>query len=374
MLPFIESLDIRPRYEVNQEINSRISILPQGDSGNLKVDAVVNAANSQLMPGGGICGRIHSVAGPQLWKECSTKGYVKTGGAVKTGGYNLPARFCIHAVGPIGVNPKELADAYRNTLRFIDGKDIKSIGLCCISTGIYGYPIEQATPVALEVVREFLEIEENRKKTERIIFVVYEQRDVSVYLKYLPVYFPKTEVKSDEPEIEGDKKEEFKIEDDKKEVEVDIIAKEKVESRDVEEKVKTEEVGVDEIAKEEPKIEDDKKEEPKIEDDKKEVEVDIIAKEEAESRDVEEKPKMEEVGGDLIAKEEPISDDTKKGDFEVQDSKKAEIETEDGKKEDPESGDSLKQKVGTEDTQKKEVATEDHRKEELHETRSSSSE
>jgi hypothetical protein len=83
-----------------------------------------------------------------------------------------------------------LESAYRETLAFIDGEEIRSVGLCCISTGIFGYPIVAATNVALETVRKFLEVQENREKTERIVFVVFEKRDVAVYYDLIPKYFP----------------------------------------------------------------------------------------------------------------------------------------------------------------------------------------
>jgi O-acetyl-ADP-ribose deacetylase (regulator of RNase III) len=165
-------------------VNSRISFLPRGGSTVLAVDAIVNAANNSLSDGGGICGAIHSAAGrSRLCRACERIGDCPTGSAVLKPGFLLPAKFIIHAVGPIGEVPDALESAYRATLRFIDGQAIRSIGLCCLS-------ILPATKIALRVVRQFLNIPENREKVDRIIFVVFMQADVEVYEKLLPVYFP----------------------------------------------------------------------------------------------------------------------------------------------------------------------------------------
>ena len=179
-----------PEHEANTEINEKISFWMRGNSAKLAADAVVNAANSHLAPGGGICGVLHSAAGHKMADECYRIGYTPTGRCAVTKGYDLPAKYCIHTVGPIGEDPKKLKQAYESTLACIDGKKIRSVGLCCISTGIYGYPIKPATKIALETVRQFLEVPENREKTDRVIFVVFERRDVAVYNSLRHVYFP----------------------------------------------------------------------------------------------------------------------------------------------------------------------------------------
>jgi O-acetyl-ADP-ribose deacetylase (regulator of RNase III) len=161
-----------------------------GDSARLAADAIVNAANEWLAPGGGICGVIHAAAGPQLAEECRAVGVTATGMAALTKGYDLPAKFVIHAVGPTSQDPAALRSAYVETLRYIDGRELRSVGLCCVSTGIFGYPIRPATHIALETVREFLDSEENREKTDRIVFVVFERRDQDVYYEIIPEYFP----------------------------------------------------------------------------------------------------------------------------------------------------------------------------------------
>lgn len=187
--------DCQPKFKPNQEINSKVSFWMRGDSASLKCDAIVNAANSALAPGGGICGVIHGAAGPELAEECYQIGGCPTGKAVVTKGYHLPAKHVIHAVGPIGENPAALESVYNETLNKIDGTEIRSVGLCCISTGIYGYPIRPATHIALRVTREWLEKPENAKKCDRIIFVVFEPRDVKVYYELVHTYFPLGDIK-----------------------------------------------------------------------------------------------------------------------------------------------------------------------------------
>lgn len=178
------------RYAPDAGANSLVSLLPGGDSTVLAVDAIVNAANSELYPGGGICGAIHCAAGPQLAAACAEIGHTKTGHVAVTPGFDLPARYVIHAVGPIGERPEKLREAYEATLRCIDGERIRSVALCCISTGIYGYPIVPATHIALDTVRRFLDAPGNREKVDRIVFVVFMSRDVLVYKNLMPLYFP----------------------------------------------------------------------------------------------------------------------------------------------------------------------------------------
>ena len=181
-----------PKYKANEEINKKVTFWMKGNSVKLAADAIVNAANSYLLAGGGICGMIHSAAGPELQEACAEIGGCPTGSSVVTPGFELPAKYVIHAVGPIGENPEALQSVYESVLSHINGDTIKSVALCCISTGIYGYPIEKATPIALESVRKFLEIPENLQKTERIIFVVFSPKDVSTYYQFVNEYFPLT--------------------------------------------------------------------------------------------------------------------------------------------------------------------------------------
>jgi|SRR5882672_8586440 len=128
------------------------------DITTLEVDAIVNAANQQLAPGGGVCGAIHRAAGPELACACAAAAPCSTGEARLTPGFRLPARFVIHAVGPVwhggaAGEPELLAGAYRTALRLANSHELQSIAFPAISTGIYGYPVELATVVAVDTVR-----------------------------------------------------------------------------------------------------------------------------------------------------------------------------------------------------------------------------
>lgn len=131
------------------------------DITTLAVDAIVNAANEQLAPGGGVCGAIHRAAGPELAAACAALAPCPTGSARMTPGYDLPARYVIHAVGPVwrggaAGEAQLLARAYRSALQLADDAGLHSIAFPAISTGIYGYPLIAATRVAVATVSEFL--------------------------------------------------------------------------------------------------------------------------------------------------------------------------------------------------------------------------
>lgn len=128
------------------------------DITTLDADAIVNAANQSLAPGGGVCGAIHRAAGPELARACAAVGPCPTGDARLTPGFRLPSRFVIHAVGPVwqGGAAGEadlLASAYRSAVRLAAEHGLRSIAFPAISTGIYGYPLELATPIAVNTVR-----------------------------------------------------------------------------------------------------------------------------------------------------------------------------------------------------------------------------
>jgi O-acetyl-ADP-ribose deacetylase len=153
------------------------------DITTLEVDAIVNAANEQLAPGGGVCGAIHRGAGPALAAVCAQIGFCPTGEARLTPGFNLPARFVIHAVGPVWRGGKSgeadlLAGAYRSSIRVAQEHGLTSIAFPAISTGIYGYPLEAATQVAVEAVRAALA---DRGLIERVIFACFSPDVMEVY-------------------------------------------------------------------------------------------------------------------------------------------------------------------------------------------------
>jgi O-acetyl-ADP-ribose deacetylase (regulator of RNase III) len=145
------------RYTINQSVLE----LAQGDIVLQDVDAIVNAANESLAPGGGVCGAIHRAAGPELAAECRALGGCPTGEARITGGYRLRARHVIHAVGPRysgrARDAELLAGAYRSSLELAERHGLESVAFPSISTGIFGYPLDKAAPVALGAVKTFLE-------------------------------------------------------------------------------------------------------------------------------------------------------------------------------------------------------------------------
>ena len=147
----------------------------RGDITKLDVDAIVNAANTTLLGGGGVDGAIHRAAGPELLAECRTLGGCRPGEAKITRGYRLPARFVIHTVGPVWRGgkhgePETLANCYRNSLQVALENEIKTIAFPAISCGAYGYPIEEAAHIAFKTTREFLAISDELQK---VIFVVW---------------------------------------------------------------------------------------------------------------------------------------------------------------------------------------------------------
>jgi O-acetyl-ADP-ribose deacetylase (regulator of RNase III) len=181
---------VHTEFVVDQELNNKISIFT-GDITTLEIDGIVNAANNRLAGGGGVDGAIHSAAGRDLLQaECRTLGGCETGDAVLTGGYDLPAKFVIHTVGPVGEKADLLRSCYKRCMEVAADNQIRSIAFPCISTGVYGYPNESAAHVALSTVRSFLCERDEGKSFHRIIFCLFLDIDKAIYGKLLPHYFP----------------------------------------------------------------------------------------------------------------------------------------------------------------------------------------
>jgi len=166
--------------------DSKIDIV-RGDITKLDVDAIVNAANTTLLGGGGVDGAIHRAAGPELLAECRTLGGCKPGEAKLTRGYRLPARFVIHTVGPVwhggkGDEPETLANCYRNSLQLAAENEIKTIAFAAISCGAYGYPIPDAAQVALKTGRDFLATDD---RIDKVTFVLWSEDIYEAYRQLL---------------------------------------------------------------------------------------------------------------------------------------------------------------------------------------------
>jgi len=158
----------------------------RGDITQLAVDAIVNAANSSLMGGGGVDGAIHRAAGPELLEVCRTIGGCPTGEARLTQGYRLPARYVIHTVGPVYRGRTEdrrlLASCYTNSLALAMAHGIRTLAFPAISCGVYGYPIADASKIAVDVCATFMDTNDI---PEKVIFMLFSASDLDIYTRYL---------------------------------------------------------------------------------------------------------------------------------------------------------------------------------------------
>jgi O-acetyl-ADP-ribose deacetylase (regulator of RNase III) len=162
---------------------TKLSVI-QGNITKLAVDAIVNAANTSLLGGGGVDGAIHKAAGPELLAECQTLNGCKTGEAKLTKGYNLPAKYVIHTVGPVwngGKHHEEelLKNAYHNSLQLAKEYHIRTIAFPNISTGVYRFPKEQAAVIAVTTAKSF--VSSNNNSLDEIIFVCFDNENYELY-------------------------------------------------------------------------------------------------------------------------------------------------------------------------------------------------
>lgn len=163
-------------------------LLQEGDITRVAADAIVNAANSALAGGGGVDGAIHRAGGPQIMRELRQFGGCPTGSAVATGAGGLPANYVFHAVGPVYRDgrhgePELLASCYRKCLEMAEERDVRTISFPAISTGVYGYPLEEAAEIAIREVTAHLEKPE--AKIQQVIFVLFGRQAYEVYANIL---------------------------------------------------------------------------------------------------------------------------------------------------------------------------------------------
>ena len=167
---------------ISEKVKNQIQVV-QGDITKLDCDGIVNAANRSLLGGGGVDGAIHRAAGPELLAECRTLHGCRTGEAKITKGYRLRAKYIIHTVGPIysgtAEDAAQLADCYRNSLDLAKEHDVHSIAFPAISTGVYGYPLEDATEIAVKTVAQWLEA--HADYAMQVMFCCFDARTERVY-------------------------------------------------------------------------------------------------------------------------------------------------------------------------------------------------
>lgn len=165
-------------------MNNKLKVT-QGDITKLNVDAIVNAANTSLLGGGGVDGAIHRAAGPELLEECKTLGGCSTGLAKITQGYRLPAKYVIHTVGPVWHGggkgePQLLASCYQSSLKLALENKVKTLAFPAISCGIYGYPIDQAVKIAVKETSVFLE---KHPEIDTVHFVCFDKNVYDAYVQ-----------------------------------------------------------------------------------------------------------------------------------------------------------------------------------------------
>lgn len=182
-----------PRSDATSKYNSKISLI-RTDITKLAVDAIVNAANESLLGGGGVDGAIHRAAGPQLLEECEELDGCDTGSAKITNAYRLPSKKVIHAVGPVyytekrrGRQEKLLQSCYTMSLDLAVENECRSVAFSALSTGVYGYPSDEAAEAAIKAVKAWLERDEDRAaKLDRVVFCSFMEKDEKAYEAHIP--------------------------------------------------------------------------------------------------------------------------------------------------------------------------------------------
>ncbi|MEF8848160.1 MAG: O-acetyl-ADP-ribose deacetylase [Candidatus Thermoplasmatota archaeon] len=171
---------------IKTKVNNSIFEIIKGDITKQDTEAIVNAANKRLAPGGGVAGAIHRAAGKKLWEECKKIDGCQTGEAKITKAYNLPAKYVIHTVGPIysgsKKDKKDLISCYKETIKLAEQKNIKTISFPAISTGAFGYPTEKAAKIAIETIYKQLQ---NTEKIKLIRMVLYDKKSYETHKKTL---------------------------------------------------------------------------------------------------------------------------------------------------------------------------------------------
>jgi O-acetyl-ADP-ribose deacetylase (regulator of RNase III) len=190
----------------SQDILAKVSVY-RGSVISLGLDAIVNAANESCLGGGGVDGAIHDAAGPLMFMECCSFNGCATGQTRLTKGYNLPARFVLHTVGPIGERPRELGSCYHSALALARHHRLRSVGFCCISTGIFGYPLAAAAKVALTACLSVLN--EHRDDFDMVAFACFRREEEECYRSMMPKVY--REVLTRRPDGEGNVTTEQKI-------------------------------------------------------------------------------------------------------------------------------------------------------------------
>jgi len=174
-------------FPIRSNLNQKV-IVTMANITHLQVDAIVNAANSSLLGGGGVDGAIHAAAGKDLYLECEKLRGCAVGQAKITMGYKLPARYVIHTVGPKGERKEELERCYDASLQLCLNNKLRTVAFPCISTGVFGYPEEAAARVALSTVRKWMG--KHWRDIDCIIFCTFSESSLELYKRLMPIYFP----------------------------------------------------------------------------------------------------------------------------------------------------------------------------------------